>query len=58
MKIIKAGTYGMYDIFVGEGWYHHTRVQMRPNDHMIHIDGIRLNKHTAQNVFNKIKKGK
>jgi len=27
MKIIKAGTFGFYDVFTGNGWYHHTRVQ-------------------------------
>lgn len=29
MKIIKAGTYGYYDVFQGEGWYKHTRVQLK-----------------------------
>lgn len=56
MKILKAGTHGMHDIFVGDGWENHTRVQLRPNGAMIHIDGLRLNKFVAQRAFSMIKK--
>lgn len=45
MKILKAGTFGMFDIFQGSGWKNHTRVQERKTEKGIflkHIDGIKL----------------
>jgi len=39
MKILKAGTYGYYDIFVGDGWENHTRVQLKKNKQLVHVDG-------------------
>lgn len=45
MKILKAGTFGMYDVFQGMGWKNHTRVQARKTPTGIklkHIDGNEL----------------
>lgn len=39
MKILKAGSY--YDVFLGEGWENHTRVQKRGKA-LVHISGDRF----------------
>lgn len=47
MKILKAA-HGFMDVFLGEGWYNHSRVQKKKTKDgykIIHVSGIRLNKH-------------
>ena len=44
MKIIKAGTFGYYDVFLGLGWKRHTRVQvLRQAGGLRIISGLHLN---------------
>ena len=44
MKIIKAGTFGYYDVFLGLGWEKHTRVQvLRQTGGLRIINGLHLN---------------
>lgn len=45
MKILKAGRF--YDIFFGEGWYNHTRIQIKSTPkgkRIYHVSGNVLNR--------------
>lgn len=42
-KLKKAGTYGFYDVFIGQGWKNHTRVRWNKQKQQLQfIDGKHL----------------
>jgi len=53
MKVLKAGTRGFYDVFVGETWKNHTRVQVKRTPHgprIYHVSGLPLTKELLINL--------
>jgi len=57
MKILKAGTFGMYDVFTGEGWKNHTRVRWNNKEkHLQHVNGKFLSKGAVKAVIGVINK--
>ena len=50
-KILKAGTFGYYDVFTGMGWKNHTRVRWNKKvGHLQFITGKHLSKKIVQEV--------
>ena len=58
MKLLKAGTFGFYDIFLGEGWKNHTRIQLKKTGHVVYISGERLAKWQMFQLGEILTKGK
>lgn len=51
MKILKAGTYGFFDVFTGSGWQNHTRVRWNKRvGHLQFVTGKHLSKKQVQEV--------
>lgn len=51
-KILKAGTYGFYDVFIGNGWEGHTRVRWNKKvGHLQFVSGKHLSKTVVQQVL-------
>jgi hypothetical protein len=60
MKIIKAGTYGMFDLFQGEGWKNHSRFQIKKTPigkKLIFISGNLLPKWQVHQLLSLVEKG-
>lgn len=52
MKILKAGTYGFFDVFSGMGWKNHTRVRWNKKvGHLQFVTGNHLSKKQVQEVL-------
>jgi hypothetical protein len=56
-KILKAGTFGMYDVFTGNGWKNHTRVRWNNKvGHLQFVNGKHLTKNVVKEVLEHITK--
>lgn len=57
MKILKAGTFGFYDVFTGDGWENHSRVRWNNKvGHLQHVNGKFLSKSAVKAVIALINK--
>jgi hypothetical protein len=57
VKVVKVGTHGYYDVFMGMGWTHHVRVRMVKGDNIVVPEGKALSPSTTERVKQAIKKG-
>jgi len=55
MKILQVKRLPIYDIFLDDGWNHWTRVLLK-KDHLIHLNGDRLNGTTTRDALQQLVK--
>jgi len=58
IKVVKVGTHGFFDVFIGDGWLNHVRIRMVKGNTLVIPDRYNMPDEVKRSVISTIRAGK